>query len=193
MAEPIAESPHVEGQCPIDMIALEHALQLELNKALEFIADGLPDQVDRRLVGRVTDILDRGLAGHFEFEEKVLFPMLRASAGTSGDTALLAALDQLVVEHVRDEDTGLELVEELRYLAEQGRPRNAEMLGYMLRGYFEGQRRHIEWENSVVLPAARRLLGRQQLDEIKALLGQRGTRSPFSVPVAGSIKPEPRH
>lgn len=141
---------------PLDIIAREHALQLELSKSLEFIADGLPAQVDRRLVREVIAILTRGLSAHFEMEERYLFPLLRQRA--QGDRALVAALDQLAMEHVRDDDISAELVDELTVLAEEGRARNAEMLGYMLRGYFESQRRHIEWENAVVLPAARRLL-----------------------------------
>jgi hemerythrin-like domain-containing protein len=70
------------------------------------------------------------------------------------------------MEHVRDEDVSSELLEELTFVAEQGRARNADMLGYMLRGLFEGQRRHIAWENTVVVPAARRLL---QQDDLQSL------------------------
>ncbi len=158
---------------PIDMIAREHVFQLELNKSLEFIADGLPDQVDRRLVKEVVAILSNGLEAHFKLEEQVLFPLLRRRAG--GDTGLLAALDQLVAEHERDQDISAELVEELRVLAERGRPRNAEMLGYMLRGYFEGQRRHIEWENAVVLPAARRLLSVEDLEVVSRSIRHRSS------------------
>ncbi len=160
---------------PIDIIAREHAFQLELAKSLEFIADGLPDQVDRRLVKEVVAILSNGLDAHFELEEKVLFPLLRRRAGV--DSGLIAALDQLVAEHGRDQDISVELVEELRVLAECGRPRNAEMLGYMLRGYFEGQRRHIEWENAVVLPAARRLLSIEDLDVVARSVRHRPARA----------------
>lgn len=178
MPGPLAErEPLAESQCPIDMLAVEHALQLELNKALECIADGLPDQVDRGLVGRVTAILDKGLAAHFEFEEKVLFPMLRASASASGEAALLAALDQLALEHDRDHDIDVELVEELRFLAEQGRARNAEMLGYVPRCCFEVRRRHIEWENAVILPAARRILGREQIEALRQVSADRAMRT----------------
>lgn len=160
---------------PIDIIAREHAFQLELNKSLEFIADGLPDQVDRRLVKEVVAILSNGLEAHFQLEEHVLFPLLRRRAG--GDAGLVAALDQLVAEHERDQDISAELVDELRVLAERGRPRNAEMLGYMLRGYFEGQRRHIEWENAVVLPAARRLLSTEDLDMVARSIRHRPARA----------------
>jgi hemerythrin-like domain-containing protein len=160
---------------PLDIIAREHALQLELSKSLEFIADGLPAQVDRRLVREVTAILSRGLSAHFEMEERLLFPLLRQRA--NDDAALVAALDQLAMEHARDDDISAELVDELTVLAEQGRARNAEMLGYMLRGYFESQRRHIEWENAVVLPAARRLLTDQDRQQLAGRLKRRPVAS----------------
>ena len=149
---------------PIERIAAEHAVQLELCDALEFIADGLPDRIDRRLIREVTGVLTHGVLGHFRFEENVLFPLLRERAG--GDPSLVCALEQLEKEHGRDEDISHELAEELRLVEEQGRARNAEMLGYMLRGYFEGQRRHIEWENALILPLARKVLSKDDLKEL---------------------------
>lgn len=151
---------------PIDRIAAEHKLQLQLCDALEFIADGLPDSVDRRLVRQVIAILDRGLEAHFRAEETFLFPLLRQRG--ANDPSLVAALDQLEMEHLRDEDISGELVDELRLLAERGHARNPDMLGYMLRGFFEGQRRHIAWENGVVLPAARRMLSADDLKGLEA-------------------------
>ncbi len=149
---------------PLDRLAAEHTLQLELCSLLEFIADGLPDRIDRRLVREVTTVLAHGLTAHFKFEEDVLFPLLRQRA--SADAALIAALDQLESEHGRDADLGEELAEELNAFCLKGQARNVEMLGYMLRGYFEGQRRHIEWENTIVLPAARRLLTFEDLQDL---------------------------
>ncbi|MBN9246319.1 MAG: hypothetical protein J0I81_02505, partial [Hyphomicrobium sp.] len=46
-------------------------------------------------------------------------------------------------------------------------PRNPETLGYILRGYFESQRRHIAWEDSVVLPAARKALTVEDLARLQ--------------------------
>ena len=149
---------------PLDRLAAEHTLELELCEALEDIADGLPSRLDRNLIRMVVNVLAHGVSAHFEFEEEALFPMLRRRA-SSGEL-LIAALDQLAVEHRRDAGMCGELAEELRYCLLRERPRNPEMLGYMLRGFFEGQRRHVEWENSVVLPAARRLLTEQDRQEL---------------------------
>lgn len=155
---------------PIDRIVADHAVQLELCDVLEAIADGLPDMVDKRLVRQVIAILEHGLAPHFRAEEDFLFPLLRLRGAS--DPSLIAALDQLEAEHLRDDDICAELIEELRNLADRGGPRNADMLGYMLRGFFEGQRRHISWENAVVVPAARRILNQADLAELGAKLGE---------------------
>ncbi len=159
---------------PVDRIVAEHTWQLELCDALEYIADGLPDSIDRRLVREVIAILGHGLEAHFRAEEQLLFPLLRQRGG--GEPSLVAALDQLEMEHVRDEDVSSELLEELTFVAEHGRARNADMLGYMLRGFFEGQRRHIGWENAVVVPAARRLLLEDDLKSLSELQGRTSSR-----------------
>ena len=167
---------------PLERLAAEHPLQLELCNALELIADGLPNRFDQKLVHEATNVLAHGMARHFLFEEEVFFPMLRRRAAS--DASLVAALDQLEIEHGRDAGLSSELAEELRYFLMKEHPRNPEMLGYMLRGYFEGQRRHIEWENSVVLPAARRFLTRPDLDELARLI-EHGASKPAAGRSAG--------
>ena len=161
---------------PLDCLAREHVLQLEVCEALEHIADDLPGRVDLKLVCAVINVLQHGLTGHFRFEEEVLFPRLRERAGA--DVSLAAALDQLQSEHARDGDLCHELAEELKVLSVRGEPRNADMLAYMLRGFFEGQRRHIEWENSIVLPAARRVLSEQDLQGLARYAEQSARKLP---------------
>jgi len=150
------------GPAALQRLAREHDMQLDLCNALEHIADGLPGRIDFKLLRAVISVLENGMAGHFAFEEEVLFPLLRRKA--SSDPSLIAALNQLENEHVRDSDLCHELAEELKALSAHGEARNANMLAYMLRGFFEAQRRHIEWENSIVLPAARRHLTAQDLE-----------------------------
>lgn len=174
LSKPAANGARPVGSDPVSRIVTEHAMQLELCDALEFIADSLPDAIDKRLVREVISILEHGLEAHFRAEEQLLFPLLRRRGG--GDHSLIAALDQLEMEHVRDEDISSELLEELNYVAAHGQARNADMLGYMLRGFFEGQRRHIAWENKVVVPAARRLLTDDDLQHLATLQGRAPVR-----------------
>ena len=88
----------------------------------------------------------------------MLFPLLRRRAPEG--SPLRAIMQQLEAEHAADDSFAHELADELQLLADTGLVRNAEMLGYMLRGFFEHQRRHIEWENCVLLPLARQTLTR---------------------------------
>ena len=50
------------------------------------------------------------------------------------------------------------------------RPDNPDMLGYMLRGFFETQRRHVAWENAVVMPLAYARLTQDDLRELSRVM-----------------------
>ena len=48
------------------------------------------------------------------------------------------------------------------------------MLGYMLRGYFESRRRHIAWEETVLLPLAdTHLTAQQRADMVTVMVANR--------------------
>ena len=95
----------------------------------------------------------------------MLFPLLRRRAPEG--SPLRAIMQQLEAEHAADEGFARELADELQRLVDTGVVRNAEMLGYMLRGFFEHQRRHIDWENGVLLPLARQALTPADLAELQ--------------------------
>jgi hemerythrin-like domain-containing protein len=139
---------------PLEIIEHAHALQEELCDALERIADGLPDDVDRRLCARASANLRFDIPLHHRDEEEALFPRLRLYAQPADGLELI--LDRLASEHSSDTDLGSEIVEWLDHLAEGKRLGNPEMVGYMLRGFFESYRRHIYWENTLVIPVARK-------------------------------------
>jgi hemerythrin-like domain-containing protein len=82
-------------------------------------------------------------------------------------------LAQLRREHAIDEGYADELCDLLDSLAAGGRPENPDMVGYMLRGFFESYRRHLHWEQAVILPLARRLLTD---DDLRGLTEQLSTR-----------------
>lgn len=42
----------------------------------------------------------------------------------------------------------------------------------MLRGFFERYRRHIHWENQLVMPLARLRLTREDLDQLQATMNE---------------------
>jgi hemerythrin-like domain-containing protein len=149
---------------PLALLEEDHAIQLELCDILECIADRLP-HVDRAIARPAAAILRRGIASHLELEEAMLFPLLLRRAPPA--SPLNAIIKQLEAEHASDASFAAELADELQLMVDTGRVRNAEMLGYMLRGFFERQRRHIEWERSVLLPLARQTLTPSDLAELQ--------------------------
>ncbi|MCB1377831.1 MAG: hemerythrin domain-containing protein [Alphaproteobacteria bacterium] len=149
---------------PLDVIAHAHALQAQLCDALERIADGLPDDVDRRLCVQIAATLTYDLPLHHHDEETALFPLLRQRA--SREDQIDDILDHLTSEHSVDTDFAGEIAEALELMGRGEPVPNPEMMGYMLRGFFEGYRRHIHWENTLVMPVARQKLTENDLLEL---------------------------
>lgn len=141
---------------PIAEIERDHSLQLELCDMLEHLADGLPDNSEPSLAKISIIILRNGIPAHTALEGNILFPALRCRCRY--EPGLIDLIENLQEGHRADEGFFEEVADELEHFVEQGRSRNAEMLGYMLRGFFISQRRYIAWENLTIVPAARRLL-----------------------------------
>ena len=165
-----SEKPSPLARNPLDVISSAHALQVQMCDALERIADGLPDEVDRRLCAQLAALLQYDLPLHHHDEEAALFPLLRRRARP--EDGLEEILDRLVSEHSADNDFASEIAEALDTLGQGGRPANPEMLGYMLRGFFERYRRHVQWESTLVMPMARLRLTPQDLEALQARLNE---------------------
>lgn len=168
-AEP-TERPRPFARDPLDMIASAHAVQVQMCDAMERIADGLPDEVDRRLCAQVASCLEFDLPLHHHDEEHALFPLLRRRA--LPEDGLDKILERLAAEHSSDNDFASEIAEALELLGQGGRPANPEMLGYMLRGFFERYRRHVHWENTLVMPMARLRLTAEDLESLQAQMNE---------------------
>ncbi len=148
--------PAIPGDDPFALLLADHAKQWEMCGWLERIADGLPNDVPRALCSRAAESLRTEMRRHHREEEEGLFPLLMARA--EDDDLAGEIIDRLREEHASDEGFAEELVDILERL-ENGEPvDNPDMLGYMLRGFFENYRRHIHWENTVLIPLARRRL-----------------------------------
>lgn len=122
---------------------------------LEHIADGLPDNVDKQECLYVARSIIPVVKHSHEFEENVLFPLLREKAGDSKE--LEKTLDRLQGEHWEDESYASEIHNGLISFVSDLADCNVESLSYMLRGFFEGMRRHLAFEREHVLPMLHRL------------------------------------
>jgi hemerythrin-like domain-containing protein len=152
----VAEDRRYFAHNPLDVIDHAHVLQVQLCDALERVADGLPDDVDRRLCAQIASALQYDLPLHHRDEEAGLFPLLRLRAKPGdGVETVLARLER---EHDADTDFAGEIVEWLDMLGRGQAVGNPEMVGYMLRGFFECYRRHVHWEDVLVMPLARQRL-----------------------------------
>ena len=149
---------------PLDTLEQDHARQAGLCDILEQIADSLPADMDSGRCREAASALRHDLPLHHQDEEEGLFPLLRRHASQSEKLAAIMA--RLSSEHAADEGFAEELSEQLESLARGESPSNPEALGYMLRGFFESYRRHIHWENEILLPLARETLTEGDLDEL---------------------------
>lgn len=157
------QSVEVGAGCdPIDRLEQAHAFHAGLCDMLEAIADSLPDEVDPLQCRQALTSLQIELPLHHKDEEVGLFPLLERRARPKDN--LSEHLAQLSLEHATDESFADELSQELDSLSRGERPHNPNMLGYMLRGFFESYRRHLHWENTVLLPLARKRLTEADLD-----------------------------
>lgn len=163
-ADTAAMPNEVTGWDPIDVLDTEHADHLRLCDTLEAIADSLPDAIDAELCAASVRALRFDLPVHHEDEEGGLFPILACRA--LPEDCISEILEQLRAEHATDEGFAAELIDQLEKMARGERPENPDMLGYMLRGFFDGYRRHLNWEQTVLLPLARRRLTKEDLKNL---------------------------
>lgn len=134
---------------PAAVMKRAHREKLQLCDALEKIADALP-RVDRlKCLGTANAIVPL-LRNIHHYEETIIFPAYEAAI--SGGEPNLASTRRLRAEHVEDECFAGEVTEILLAIGHGKAVDNAEAVGFMLRGFFEGLRRHIAFEREHVLP-----------------------------------------
>ncbi|WP_395812810.1 hemerythrin domain-containing protein [Devosia sp.] len=115
--------------------------QMNLCDLLENIADSLPARLDRQQCLHVARMIGPLMKQAHAAEEALLFPQV-ATRHNDGENVI----EKLRLEHIEDECFAEEVQYELLRMG-QGQPVMApEATGYMLRGFFEGVRRHIRHE-----------------------------------------------
>lgn len=129
---------------------------LELCDALEQIADQLPENLECQQCIEVAGSIYPTVKQSHEFEEKSLFPLLIDE--TQPDEETCKTIQRLHAEHWEDESFAFEVQDALIEFAQDPKHSNVEALAYMLRGFFEGVRRHVAFEWEHVVPTVRRNL-----------------------------------
>lgn len=122
--------------------------QLALCDALEAVADSLPSRIDRQTCLQLARAIKPLMARAHEIEEQQVFPEIRRQAylQVSGDTVLTAFMQ----DHAADLYYTDEVSEALMALGSGNASPSLEATGYLLRGFFDGLRRHIVHEGQLV-------------------------------------------
>lgn len=150
------EPPGAAVERMIQTMHSNMALQLDICAELERIADSLPDSIDRHACLRAATRIGPAMRAVHAFEEGEVFPALLLAVPYPG---IEQTVERLRFEHWEDESFAAEVQETLQgYVA--GEPGViVESLAYMLRGFFEGKRRHVAFEREHVMPLLRGIAG----------------------------------
>lgn len=151
----------------LDNLLQSHDANVELCDVLEQIADSLPHNVDCELCRSVSASLRSELPLHRRDFEDAVFPLLSTRALPEDNIDHVLA--QLRSEHLTDECGAHDLIEILPMAGGVWPRVDPNVLGYMLRSFFECFRRHLVWERHLIVTLAGRRLSGDDL----AILGER--------------------
>jgi len=139
---------NVESVCR--KLLVHHDEQMVLCQRLEEVADELPELPDTQLCLSLARQIHPMIREAHEYEEKTLFPLLMSIENI--DDRLKSTVERLRYEHWEDESFADEVADGLIRFVTDKASSNAETLAYMLRGFFEGLRRHIAFEREHIVP-----------------------------------------
>lgn len=115
--------------------------QMSLCDSLEWIADSLPYRLDRPHCLQIANLICPLIKRAHASEEALMFPHVAAARVDGGQV-----VEGLRLEHIEDECFAEEIQFELQKIATDQPVLAPEATGYMLRGFFEGLRRHVRHE-----------------------------------------------
>lgn len=160
---------------PLDFLEAEHYRQRVVLDHLDALADGVEASAAPEIVAGVLRYLREDMGLHVADEERDLFPLLRRRAGPGDDVEFILAL--LASEHTRDHELASAVIAALERMARTGaRDSKLKSAGP---AFAETQRRHLAWENALVIPRARHILQPADLARLgRAMAKRRGVRVP---------------
>jgi hemerythrin-like domain-containing protein len=159
------EAPRPEAFLdPLEIIRNDHFRQLRMCNVIDAFTQRLEVEPVKELAGALLEFLRADLPRHSQDEEQDLFPALKRRC--LPEDGIDEVLRQLVREHDLDRDLIDFIVDDLEALADGVRLNNPVRLLMNVREFSEMQRRHLTWEDRVVLPLARQRLAPEDLTEI---------------------------
>jgi hemerythrin-like domain-containing protein len=137
---------------PFDYISADHFRLRTLCDVLDEMAD--ESDWDIEIVEAIRHFLDRDYQLHIIDEEEDLLPLLRRRA--EPEEKIGEHVDRLSKEHVRDGTDAVEIRNRLATIAERRTRKPArKSFRELLVRFAADERRHLNFENAVILPLAR--------------------------------------
>jgi hemerythrin-like domain-containing protein len=157
---------------PLDFLLAEHYRLRAALTQLDWLARDSVGEARRKLARALARYFAEDYALHVGDEEADFFPLLRQRCG--GDAAFIASLETLASEHREDAVRLAQVKAGLTSLADgPQRPELPLDFAAEARAYADALRRHIAWENAVLLPIARTRLHAADLRRLAQKLAAR--------------------
>lgn len=177
MREPVSQTRR--GDCldpndlgrfenPLDFIAEDHFREREICASLDRAAETgafAPVELDR-----VFCFLSEELPLHLQDEEEDLFPMMRRRCAPEDE--IEKAIDRLLADHVHANEDAPAILAILQLLRE-GRATLGTTAKTAFRVFAGHSRRHLVFENAIILPLARARLSKRDLATLRARMMKR--------------------
>ena len=170
----LLQSTEIEPQAfldPLKFIRDDHFRQLRMCNLLDSFTYHLEVEPIQELASALLQFIQRDLPLHTADEETDLFPALRRRCRP--EDGLEEVLRQLSREHELDKDLADFVIADLEGLAQGLRRSNPTRLLMNIREFAEFQKRHLSWEDRVVLPLARQRLTQDDLAAIGRAMAER--------------------
>jgi hemerythrin-like domain-containing protein len=161
---------------PIAVIEADHAQQLAICDVFDRLVRNPRHGAGEEEIAAVRDYLRRDLPQHVADEEVDLFPLLRRIAAADD---LERILGQLEKEHQTDQRLNYDLCSDIDCLISGHAFADPARFLMNAFAFSETQRRHLAWENAIVLPRARKSLRDADRDELgRRMANRRGLTIP---------------
>ncbi len=162
---------------PLSVIEADHASQLAVCRVLDRLLHNPRHGADAQELVAVRDYLRLQLPLHIADEEEDLFPLLRQQAPADDD--LKQILAQLHTEHDTDRRLNDHLCSDIDCLITGHALADPAQFLKNAFAFSEMQRRHLAWENAVIVTRARKSLRKADQAELgRRMAKRRGIQSP---------------
>jgi hemerythrin-like domain-containing protein len=156
---------------PLAFLYAEHYRNRVICNTLDAASLPLERSLSIRELEAIVDFYTIDRPFHIADEEDSLFPLLRKRCRPSDN--LPEILAQLEAEHRSDQDLVETVLDGFVMLMQHRTVANPDMLVSRSRAMADFQRRHLAWENGVVMPLAKRRLTKADLVDLARAMAER--------------------